>query len=74
MSRQARSVTVYVYERTGKGIGLTSMLPVSGAEQLKTSEPMALRPMTSLRKAYSRLLRPGPMSRWRSASGTFSLR
>lgn len=74
MSRQARSVTVYVFEQTGKGIGLTSMLPVSGAEQLKTSEPMALRPMTSLRKAYSRLLRPGPMSRWRSASGTFSLR
>lgn len=67
MSKHTRTKTMYVYEQTGKNIGLTSMLPVSGAEQLKTSEPMALRPITSLRKAYSRLLRPGPMSRWRSA-------
>lgn len=74
MSEQTRTKTMYMYEQTGKNIGLTSMLPVSGAEQLKTSEPMALRPMTSLKKAYSRLLRPGPMSRWRSASGTFSLK
>lgn len=54
--------------------GLTSILPVSGAEQLNTSEPMPLRPMTSLRKAYSRLERPGPISRCLSAWGTFSLR
>lgn len=53
---------------------LTSMLPVSGAEQLNTSEPIPLRPMTSLRKAYSRLERPGPMSRCLSAWGTLSLR
>ena len=50
------------------------MLPVSGAEQLKTSEPMPLRPMTSLRKAYSKLERPGPMSRCLSDWGTFSLK
>ena len=67
VSRQTRTETMDVYEQTGKNIGLTSILPVSGAEQLKTSEPMTLRPITSLRKAYSRLLRPGPMSRWRSA-------
>ena len=29
------------------------MLPVSGAEQLKTSEANTIRPICSLRKAYS---------------------
>ena len=33
------------------------MLPVSGALQLNTSEAHTLRPICSLRKAYSRLLR-----------------
>src|SRR5712692_10186684 len=38
------------------------MLPVSGAEQLKTSGAMGERPMTSHRGAYSRLVRPAPRS------------
>jgi hypothetical protein len=36
------------------------MLPVSGAEQLKTSEAKPTRPIISERGAYSRLLRPAP--------------
>lgn len=36
------------------------MLPVSGAEQLKTSEAQGTRPIVSLRKAYSRLERLWP--------------
>ena len=38
----------------------TSMLPVSGAEQLNTSEAKPTRPISSAQSAYSRLLRPGP--------------
>ncbi len=38
----------------------TSMLPVSGAEQLKISEAMGERPMTSQSEAYSRLVSPAP--------------
>src|SRR5512137_440849 len=38
------------------------MLPVSGAEQLKTSGAMGERPMTSQSGAYSRLVRPAPRS------------
>src|SRR6185503_6924200 len=40
----------------------TSMLPVSGAEQLKTSGAMGERPMISQSGAYSRLVRPAPRS------------
>ena len=39
-----------------------SMLPVSGAEQLKTSGAMGERPMISHSGAYSRLERPAPRS------------
>ena len=38
----------------------TSMLPVSGAEQLQDSGPMWLRPMISASGAYSAFFRPGP--------------
>ena len=38
----------------------TSMLPVSGAEQLKTSLAHSTRPIDSASGAYSRLLRPAP--------------
>ncbi len=38
------------------------MLPVSGAEQLKGSEPSIERPMISASGAYSRLLSPAPSS------------
>src|SRR5712692_9452284 len=37
-----------------------SMLPVSGAEQLKTSGAIGERPMISHNGAYSRLVRPAP--------------
>ena len=56
------------------------MLPVSGAEQLKTSEDQATRPMISASGAYSRLLSPAPCSssgrnRFHSPSArAFSLR
>src|SRR5215210_1398666 len=40
----------------------TSMFPVSGALQLKTSGAMRLRPMISHSGAYSRLERPAPYS------------
>jgi hypothetical protein len=40
----------------------TSMFPVSGAEQLKTSGAIGERPMISHRGAYSRLVRPDPCS------------
>src|SRR4029453_10528424 len=40
----------------------TSMLPVSGAEQLKTSGAMCERPIISQSGAYSRLDRPAPRS------------
>ena len=36
----------------------TSMFPVSGAEQLKTSEDHPTFPIISARGAYSRLVRP----------------
>src|ERR1019366_4478580 len=39
-----------------------SMLPVSGAEQLKTSPDQETRPMTSQRGAYSRFVSPAPRS------------
>ena len=38
------------------------MLPVSGAEQLKTSGAIGERPMISHKGAYSRLVRPAPCS------------
>ena len=38
------------------------MLPVSGAEQLKTSGAMGDRPMTSHSGAYSRFVSPAPCS------------
>src|SRR5258707_14479059 len=41
---------------------MTSMLRVSGAEQLKTSGAMWLRPMISHSGAYSRLVSPAPRS------------
>src|SRR5581483_1366399 len=40
----------------------TSMLPVSGAEQLNTSGPKGERPMISQSGAYSRFVRPAPCS------------
>src|SRR5262252_9772457 len=40
----------------------TSMFPVSGAEQLKTSGAMGLRPMISHSGAYSRFVNPAPLS------------
>jgi hypothetical protein len=40
----------------------TSMLPVSGAEQLQASEPMNVRPSSSASGAYSRFVSPGPCS------------
>ena len=43
------------------------MLPVSGAEQLKTSEAQNTRPMISASGAYSRLVRRVPGSSSRSA-------
>ena len=36
------------------------MFPVSGAEQLNTSEDQCTRPMTSASGAYSRLVSPAP--------------
>src|SRR3546814_9030362 len=35
------------------------MLPVSGAEQLNTSDAHSMRPISSAQEAYSRLVRPG---------------
>ena len=43
----------------------TSMLPVSGAEQLKTSEAQPMCPISSASSAYSRLVSPAP---WNSSS------
>src|SRR5258707_14613119 len=40
----------------------TSILPVSGAEQLKTSGAITLRPIVSQRGAYSRVVSPAPCS------------
>src|ERR1700756_4489773 len=40
----------------------TSILPVSGAEQLKTSGAIALRPIISHSGAYSRFVSPAPCS------------
>src|ERR1700739_626582 len=42
----------------------TSILPVSGAEQLNTSGAIALRPMISHNGAYSRFVNPAPFSSW----------
>ena len=46
------------------------MLPVSGALQLNTSDAHTLRPICSLKKAYSRLLSrlQGTQTRFRGAS------
>ena len=54
---------------TQPSAGRTSMLPVSGALQLNTSEAHTLRPICSLKKAYSRLLRrlQGKQARFRGA-------
>ena len=41
---------------------MVSMLPVSGAEQLNTSEAHGMRPMISASGAYSMLLSPAPYS------------
>ncbi len=41
---------------------MVSMLPVSGAEQLKDSGAMGERPMISQSGAYSRLVSPAPRS------------
>src|ERR1035437_6483874 len=41
----------------------TSMLPVSGALQLKTSGAIEERPVISAKGAYSTLVRPAPYSR-----------
>ena len=38
----------------------TSMLPVSGAEQLNTSEAKPMWPISSASGAYSRLVNPAP--------------
>src|SRR6266446_597823 len=40
----------------------TSILPVSGAEQLNTSGAITLRPIISQRGAYSRFVSPAPCS------------
>src|SRR4029453_6128835 len=40
----------------------TSMLPVSGAEQLKTSGAITLPPMISHNGAYSEFVSPAPLS------------
>ena len=40
----------------------TSILPVSGALQLNTSEAKPTRPINSARGAYSKLVRPAPRS------------
>src|ERR1700692_3627294 len=40
----------------------TSIFPVSGAEQLKTSGPISLRPIISQSGAYSRFVSPAPCS------------
>src|SRR5260370_19287367 len=40
----------------------TSIFPVSGAEQLKTSAAIMLRPMISHSGAYSRFVNPAPFS------------
>src|SRR5262245_35727302 len=41
---------------------MVSILPVSGAEQLKTSDAIVERPITSHSGAYSRLVSPAPCS------------
>ena len=41
-------------------LSMTSMFPVSGAEQLNTSEAMPLLPINSAKGAYSRLVNPNP--------------
>ncbi|MGY4488945.1 hypothetical protein ACVWWR_008136 [Bradyrhizobium sp. LM3.2] len=46
----------------------TSMLPVSGAEQLKTSEAQVMRPISSDSSAYSRLVSPAPRNSSSSCS------
>src|SRR5215208_4712330 len=45
------------------------MLPVSGAEQLKTSDDHMMRPISSAQKAYCRLERPGPSNSKLSSTG-----
>ena len=48
---------------------MTSMLPVSGAEQLNTSDDHMMRPISSAQKAYWRLVRPGPSNSKLSSTG-----
>mmetsp|Transcript_1761 Transcript_1761/g.4005 ORF Transcript_1761/g.4005 Transcript_1761/m.4005 type:complete len:232 (-) Transcript_1761:21-716(-) len=43
------------------------MLPVSGAEQLKSSDAHTLAPISPARCAYSRFVRPGPVSNFPSS-------
>ena len=45
------------------------MLPVSGAEQLNTSDDHKMRPISSAQNAYSRLERPGPSNLKLSSTG-----
>ena len=44
------------------------MLPVSGAEQLNTSEANPTLPISSAHKAYSRFVRPAPLNGLSSGS------
>src|SRR4029077_3658805 len=46
----------------------TSMLPVSGAEQLNTSEAQLIWPISSASSAYSRLVNPAPQNSSSSCS------
>ena len=55
-------------------IDRTSMLPVSGAEQLNTSEAHSTRPISSASGAYSRLVRPAPCEPGRNRFHRPSLR
>src|SRR6476659_1412284 len=48
---------------------MTSILPVSGAEQLNTSDDQRIRPISSAQKAYSRLVSPGPSNLKLSSTG-----
>ena len=45
------------------------MLPVSGAEQLNTSDDHRIRPISSAQNAYWRLVRPGPSNSKLSSTG-----
>ena len=51
----------------------TSMLPRSGAEQLKTSNDHGIRPMTSANGANSRLVNPGLHSPYSAGKNQFQI-